>query len=233
MITVRQQQLLKEIVEKYVTEVEPVSSKLLTQRLTVSSATIRNEMNELEKQGLIFQPHTSAGRVPTVAGYKFYVENFVDKHSALSNQDKEKLLQLWQAKHQEIDIVFKNIAKLISDITRNAVLVGFTPHSFYYTGLANLFNQPEFTEVNLVRSIGYVVDHLDEVAQNIFNEIDDIEIKIGDENPFGRECSVLLTKFPYNQAEGLLGILGPARMDYQKSFSLLTYLNQLTAQAHE
>ena len=91
-----------------------------------------------------------------------------------------------------------------------------------------LFNQPEFNEVNLVRSIGYVVDHLDEVAQNIFNEIDDIEIKIGDDNPFGRECSVLLTKFPYNQTEGLFGILGPARMDYQKSFSLLSYLNQLT-----
>ena len=82
MITSRQQQLLKEIVEKYITDVEPVSSKLLTDRLTVSSATIRNEMNELEKQGFIYQPHTSAGRVPTVAGYKFYVKNFVNKHGS-------------------------------------------------------------------------------------------------------------------------------------------------------
>ena len=56
----------------------------------------------------------------------------------LSNQNKDQLLQLWQSKNQELDVVFKNIAKMISDITSNAVLVGFTPHSFYYTGLSNL-----------------------------------------------------------------------------------------------
>jgi transcriptional regulator of heat shock response len=233
MITPRQQQLLKEIVEKYIAEVEPISSKLLASSVPVSSATIRNEMNELEKLGFIYQPHTSAGRVPTASGYRFYVENFLDKTSVVSESEKEKILQAWQSKDESLEMTMKSIAKEISEVTSNAVLVGFTPQSFYYTGLSRLFNQPEFNQVDLVRSMSYVVDHLDETIRKIFDDIDEIEVRIGNDNPFGRDCSAVIAKFPFHHSQGLFGILGPARMDYQKNFSLLSFVRQLTAHAHE
>jgi transcriptional regulator of heat shock response len=233
MVTFRQQQLLKEIVEKYIAEVEPISSKLLASNLPVSSATIRSEMNELEKYGYIYQPHTSAGRVPTASGYRFYVENFLDKTLILSELEKEKILKVWKSKDESLEVIMKSIAKEISEATSNAVLVGFTPQSFYYTGLSRLFNQPEFNQVDLVRSISYVVDHLDETIRKIFDDINEIEIRIGNDNPFGKDCSVVIAKFSFHYDQGLFGILGPARMDYQRNFSLLSFVRQLTAQAHE
>lgn len=226
MLTNRQNQILQQIVENYVFDAQPISSKLLTDSLNVSSATIRNEMAVLEEKDLIFQPHTSAGRVPTVAGYKYYFDNFVDKNKLLNKRDQQLVLAAWQ-KSTDYNQSLKNLAKVLADISQHAVLVGFSEKYFYYTGLSNLFNKPEFTAVDLVRAMGYLVDHLDEVVSKIFPQVDDLSVKIGDENPFSNECSVLLTKFSNSSGEGLLGILGPMRMDYQQNFSLINYSRNL------
>src|ERR1700684_1932517 len=74
-MTPRQQYILSEIIETYAKTADPVSSQLLTQKIEVSSATIRTEMAELERLGYIMQPHTSAGRIPTDRGYRMYVNN--------------------------------------------------------------------------------------------------------------------------------------------------------------
>lgn len=227
MLTNRQNQIFKEIVENYVSNVQPISSKLLTDSLNVSSATIRNEMSALEDKGLIFQPHTSAGRVPTAAGYKYYFDNFVDKEKLLNKHDQQLVEAAWQKSKYDYNQSFKNLAKVLADISQHAVLVGFSEKYFYYTGLANLFNQPEFTAVDLVRAMGYLVDHLDEVVSKIFPYIEDLSVKIGEENPFSNECTVLLTKFSNPAGEGLLGILGPMRMDYQQNYSLINYSRNL------
>jgi heat-inducible transcriptional repressor len=75
----RQEQLLRLIVHEYVSSGRAVGSKMLVEsyQLSVSSATIRNEMGELERAGLIDQPHTSAGRVPTDRGYRYYIERLI------------------------------------------------------------------------------------------------------------------------------------------------------------
>lgn len=73
MLTKRQEKLLEAIVEQYAEVASPVGSSLLAKVFDVSSATIRSEMVELERQGYIRQPHTSAGRIPTDKGYRYYV----------------------------------------------------------------------------------------------------------------------------------------------------------------
>src|SRR3954468_18366004 len=81
-MTPRQQYILSEIIETYARTAEPVSSQQLTQKIEVSSTTIRAEMAELERHGYIMHPHTSAGRIPTDKGYRYYVNQLADTGSA-------------------------------------------------------------------------------------------------------------------------------------------------------
>lgn len=229
MLNERQQNLLKEVVENYISEAQPVGSKLLTDKFELSSATIRNEMSDLEKQGLIYQPHTSAGRIPTEAGYKYYLEIFVKTDKVLNQKYKEILDDIVNDTNQISEVIVKQLAKGLAAISQNAVLIGFGPNDVFYTGLANLFAQPEFNHTGLVLSTAQVVDHLDEVMQKIFDEVDSLEARIGSDNPFGHDCSSVITNFQQGERAGLMGILGPLRMNYQQNFSLLNYVNQLIA----
>ena len=107
-------------------------------------------------------------------------------------------------------------------ISQNAVVVGFSPDSFYYTGLSNLFSQPEFKDPAVVYDLGLVIDHLDQVMAKMFGRINEISVKIGSQNPFGEQTSVILT--PWHSQDGLMGILGPMRMDYEKNLGLLKFV---------
>jgi len=79
-MTQRQEQILKLLVESYIQSAEPVSSSWLAQLpdIGVSSATIRNDLAELEEEGYLVSPHTSAGRIPTDTGYRYYIETFLE-----------------------------------------------------------------------------------------------------------------------------------------------------------
>jgi len=107
MITERQEKILNSLIREYIDRAEPVSSDLLKKRysLDVSPATIRNDLQELTNQGYIEQPHTSAGRVPTEKGYRFFIEitfsgnlykfpNFILKEVEEVKQKIEKELEL-------------------------------------------------------------------------------------------------------------------------------------------
>ncbi len=227
MLTSRQNQIFKQIVENYVFDAQPVGSKLLTDSLAVSSATIRNEMSALEENQLIYQPHTSAGRVPTARGYQYYFDNFVDKDKPPSKTDQRLVDAVWQKNSGDYNQDLKSLAKTLADLSKHAILVGFSERYFYYTGLSNLFAQPEFGAVNLVKAMGYLVDHLDEVVSHIYPQVDSLSVKIGEDNPFSNDCSALLAKFHNRQGEGLIGILGPMRMNYQQNFSLINYSRNL------
>lgn len=217
----RQQQLFKLITDEYVKTVQPVSSKFITESgdFGLSSATIRNEMAELEKQGYIFHPHTSAGRIPTEKGYQYYVEQFVSE-----GQLGKKQLQAFDsilASAEQISQQVKSVAKNIAEFSDGAVFVAFSPHDFYYTGLSNLFGQPEFANPELVYNLSQVVDHLDQTIGNIYDEVDeDLEIAIGQSNPFSPVCSSVLGRYGEH---GIIGILGPVRMNYQNNVNLVAH----------
>ncbi len=103
MLTERQSKILKYIVEKYIKEPVPVGSKILSKVLKCSSATVRNEMSALEDLGLLEKTHTSSGRVPSEAGYRFYVDNLME----LKKMNAEDMMRL--------QIVFKNQQLALSD----------------------------------------------------------------------------------------------------------------------
>jgi transcriptional regulator of heat shock response len=220
--------LLKAIVEEYVKSASPVSSSLVVEKYfpDLSSATIRNYMADLEEEGMIHQPHTSAGRLPTVSGYKHYID-LLQAGYQVSNKNK-KILNDLASKIVADESGVKMLAKSLVEVSDNAVLVGFGPLNVYYTGISNLFRQPEFLEQGLVYSMSEVIDHLDEAMSRIFHQIgDEAKILIGEENPFGEMCSVVLVKYHLRDSEGIVGILGPNRMDYLENAGLLKYVQEI------
>ena len=114
----RKRQILKAIVEAYIRTGEPVGSKYLTQNQQIgfSSATIRNEMAELAEMGYLDQPHTSAGRIPSAQGYKFYVNELMNQYS-MTNGELDELNRLKREKQAELDKLLADAGKMVSLLT--------------------------------------------------------------------------------------------------------------------
>ena len=128
-LTQRQKKLLALIIEHFIDTGEPVGSKFLTTVFgsSISSATIRNEMANLTKIGFIDQPHTSAGRIPSGAGYRYYVEYLMPKIS-LTAADKYAIKAKLDLEQCEPSLFLKNACLLLSEIT-NCIAVASTPIS--------------------------------------------------------------------------------------------------------
>ena len=215
----RNSALLSAIINEYIKTAKPVSSGVIVDNygFDCSPATIRNEMVVLEEQGYIESPHTSAGRVPTQQGWQLYIAEF------LENEDISSEEQVELKKDLKLDNL-KNTAKKLGNISELTVFIGFSEHDTYFTGLANLFKQPEFQEIDLVQSISQVVEHLEEMMPKIKKVLNnETKVLIGAENPFGADSGVVATEI--NKV--LVGILGPVRMDYQKNIARLNFIKEL------
>lgn len=114
----RKKQILKAVIDVHIQLGEPVGSKFLTQnqQISLSSATIRNEMAELEEMGYLCQPHTSAGRIPSSAGYRLYVDSLMKKE-AISKGESEKFDALRKMQKDAFEAVLGQAGKLVSELT--------------------------------------------------------------------------------------------------------------------
>ena len=91
-----------------------------------------------------------------------------------------------------------------------------------------MFSQPEFAQQKLVHNMSEIIDHLDELMKGIFAEVAmEAQIIIGPENPFGEESSVVVAKYQSDDDEGIIGILGPNRMNYQENIKLIDWAREI------
>lgn len=219
---IRREGILRVIIEEYVRTAEPVGSKYLCERgcFDLSPATMRNEMMTLEEEGYLRSPHTSAGRVPTEKGYEFYLRHFV----ATKHEEKveNKLRQAIVGASNE-ESALKSLAKKMVDLSGETAIVAFDPHRSYYTGVSNLFQKPDFNDLEVLRGLSSIVDRFDEVAAEIFGRIsNEPQVMIGQENPFGEDMTAILVRYQLpNKVTGFLGLIGPLRMNYEKNLSLV------------
>ncbi len=114
----RKKQILKAVIEAHISQGEPIGSKYLmqSQSIALSSATIRNEMAELEQMGYLEQPHTSAGRVPSEAGYRFYVNSLMEDYR-LTGGELQELNNLVKEKAAQLDQILDKAGRLMSSVT--------------------------------------------------------------------------------------------------------------------
>lgn len=223
MLSQRQRAILRALIKEYLKTAQPVSSGMLakTSRLGVSSATVRNEMAELEEAGYIAQPHTSAGRIPTEAAYELELSDLKTSELKLKQADLVQLDRLFANDEN----AYKAVAKAIADLSDGAVFWAFSKNNLYHTGLANLFSHPEFKQLETVYDISVVIDQLEEIIARIFERLDYGEhVLIGSQNPFGAFLSTALVKYQNQGVSGICGLIGPVRMDYSRNLALIRYL---------
>ena len=120
----RKQKILQAIIQDYISSAEPVGSRTIARKydLGVSAATIRNEMFDLEMMGYLEQPHTSSGRIPSLKGYRFYVD-FLLKPTKITDAEKQFVRAWFQDKVSSVDQIFQSTAKVLARITHNVTLV--------------------------------------------------------------------------------------------------------------
>jgi heat-inducible transcriptional repressor len=228
-MTERQKQLLSAIVEQYAEVASPVGSSLLAKAFGVSSATVRAEMAELEREGYITQPHTSAGRVPTDKGYRFYVNDLTAEQpqAALPEGRAEKALSARVHHGGMPERTIRNAVDTLVELTHNLGLATIG-QQLYMSGLSNLFGQPEFIQAGQVQQVARLLDNLEpwlrEAAPN-----EPLSVYIGRENPIGRSagCSLIVSRFrsPFSD-RSYIGVLGPTRQNYRDTMALVRHAGQ-------
>jgi heat-inducible transcriptional repressor len=226
----RQREILNLIIKEYIKTAEPVGSQILVEKykLEFSPATVRAEMMELSEKGYLRQPHTSAGRVPTDKDYRFFVDRLSeDDQPDNASEEFLEAIEKFSREGSGFPKVIRDTARTISFISSGVGLCGFWEEDdFFSAGLPNLLKQPEFIgDSDFPKSLE-VFDHLDQEIKNIFNEIEkEVQVFIGKESG-GRkfdEFSLVVSKCENRQKQnGVVGVMGPKRMDYQKNIRLVS-----------
>lgn len=225
----RKQRLLGAVVEHFIKTAQPVGSKtvILTYDFKVSPATIRNDMAALEKEGLIMQPHTSAGRVPTDTGYRLYVDQLAD-YEAAQTMARQTIAQI--RKQEDLAQAKQKVYEAVHLLSRACPNMAFATipenNRTFFMGFSKILRQPEFMEAPMQAS---QVMEVIEDRQNFLGALGQMDIAeeakifIGQENIIHGidSCSLIVSRYNYEGYEGYMGILGPKRMPYAYNASLL------------
>jgi len=231
-MTERQEKLLAAIIEQYAEVASPVGSSLLAKAFNVSSATIRTEMAELERQGYIKQPHTSAGRIPTDKGYRHYVNEIQNKAPVQAPKRAERALTARVQGAGVPEQTIRNAVDTLVELTGN-LGIATIGDQLYMSGLGNLFGQPEFMHPGQVQEVARLLDNLQpwlrEASPN-----EPLNVYIGQENPVGGSagCSLIISRFrsPYSD-QSYIGVLGPTRQSYRGVIGLVQHTGQTLEEA--
>ncbi len=229
----RQKQVLSAIVELYTKTALPVGSQALLEHFEfpVSSATLRNDMMALEEEGYLYQPHVSAGRIPTDQGYRFYVEEMMGDEELSREEQRRLQKELLVMKAREVRMG-RSTTKLLSALSGNLAVSGLIDKDeFYDFGMKELIEKPEFQEMDELCRLVETLDTLDEKLDAVLLKLKDGETRIfiGEENPIREisNCSMVVAPYDSSEGKGVLAIIGPKRMDYAKNKSLIEYMKKL------
>jgi transcriptional regulator of heat shock response len=222
MLNERQEKILASIVQEYVKTAQPIASKTIVENfgLNVSPATVRNDMCALEEAGMLRQPHTSAGRIPTEAGYQYYLNHFV-RQSRAPRVKVHLKIEIKQPKIKPQDFL-RQITKSLVKFSGESAFATQDDGWNYYTGMSQLMQKPEFADIETMRSYCDTVDAFDEIVHTIAPRMKDgVNVWIGGDNPFGGHMAALMIKYKSEDSNGILGIVGPQRMNYARNIKLL------------
>lgn len=225
-MTGRQAQILAAIIEQYAEVASPVGSVMLAKLFGVSSATIRSEMAKLEEAGFIEQPHTSAGRIPTDKGYRFYVNTLSEAQENMMTPRLDRSARAIEARvsthGSRTDRAIRSAVDSLVDLTGNLGMATIGDE-LYLAGMGNLFSHPEFLGGANAQNVARLLDNLEpwlrEAAPN-----EPLNVFIGSENPIGKTsgATLIISRFrsPYSD-RSYIGVLGPTRQSYARVMRLV------------
>lgn len=231
-LTERQKNLLRSIIEKYIETAEAVGSETIEKeaRLGVSPATIRNEMVRLTALGYLKQLHTSAGRVPTSVGMKFYVDQLMEE-KALSLKDEVAIKEELTEPNESFGKLLRHTARTLADQTKSLAVATDEEGDIYAAGMANILDMPEFFDIDITKTVLSLIDRF-ETLEEVINMIrveEQMRIVFGDElaNPFLEPCGFVVTRYQMPNHKGVLAVIGPSRQNYPTIIPTMRYFSQL------
>lgn len=330
MLSERQRLILSAIVDDYIRSAEPVGSRSISKRgdVAYSPATIRNEMSDLEELGYLEQPHTSAGRIPSHKGYRYYVDHLVHVKE-MTRKEVDRLKKFFAERMKQQEEVIRQVAMIVAEMTNYtsivlepelyntslkhmqiiplndnqavAIVVTNTGHvenklislpqdvpvseieklvnilnaklsgvsmlqlssklynelgaeirkyvsryeeliklldsafmiedenRVFLSGATNIMNQPEFRDVDKVKSLFTLLEEQDTLAKMLTSTETGIQVRIGTENNLDaiNNCSLITATYSIDgQMLGTIGVLGPTRMEYGKVIGLMHYFTK-------
>lgn len=230
----RQIKLLDFIISEYLNTSEPVGSSYIVNKynLPISPATVRNEMAELLKQGLLEMSHSSSGRIPTPMAYKYFLQELLEEEPIEVLQEVA-LRQKLYANRYEFEKLLQRCVVSMADLTQELSIASTYDGFLVHAGSSHVLDKREFWEINVTRTALNLLDNfdlLDQVLRRVPEELGEgPHFLIGDEIGIRdlSNCAIVFMRFKTMRSSGNLAILGPTRMRYQNIIPVLKYTKLL------
>lgn len=230
-MTERQKQLLAAIIKEFIDTAEAVGSVSLNDkyRFNVSSATIRNEMAELVRQGYLDKPHSSAGRKPTTMGLKYFLQELIEELDEIDTVTRARSQQgIHPVRFDRAGLMREGLRQL-AEMTHNAA-VGLIDGQVIYAGLSEMLNVPEFQEIENLRQIMVVLEDYATLS-SIFNHQESqagVKVLIGEEDTgfasFENYAVVYAPLRLYRGQTGFISVIGPNRMNFKRVIPAVEFI---------
>ena len=234
-LTDRQTRILKAIIEEYIETAQPVGSETLEKKyqLSVSPATIRNEMVQLINHGYLKKPHKSAGRVPTPMALKYYVSRLLESVPMPVSEEVSVKEKIWNVRHEHEKLLVEAVRTLAA--RSNALALATTSDGkLYYAGSSNILDYPEFFDIDLTKAVLALLDRSAfwcDLYQRSHGD-DPFYLVIGEEFPeeIFFPCGFLYARFRSSGHSGAIGVVGPYRLEYRRLIPMVTYFGEILSE---
>ncbi|MDR3308142.1 MAG: hypothetical protein LBS58_04515, partial [Coriobacteriales bacterium] len=224
----------------------PVGSSTLTKRYTlgISPATVRNELMGLEEGGYVRSPHVSAGRVPTITGYRSFVNSLLLSEDVVADGEIHALRAALTRGYRGVSVSMETLreslieaSQRIADYTQclSLIWVPYVSGFVFYRGMPLLLAQPEFRDANTAIPLVRLLEDTGGLVRVLMGSSEGgrLYVRIGSENAETdlRSFSVVASGFGRPQAQGVVAVFGPTRLDYRKAIKAVWHASRALATA--
>ena len=230
----RKDVVLTMVVQQYIRTDVPVSSAFIADGYEdgISSATIRNILADLESDGYLTHPHTSAGRIPTQRGYRYFVD-FLMREIALVEEERRRIQWEYEQGVRELELLMERTSAVISDLTRCTSIVTLDgyPRTYSFRGTNYLAEAVGSQGLRKMACILKALEEKERILEVLRRDLHKkIKIYIGQETACADfdDCAMAVSHFKTRGgAVGHIAVLGSTRMDYERVVSALEYVSEL------
>lgn len=237
-IQLRKDRILTIVIGRYIKTVMPVGSQFITEKynLDISSATVRHILAELEEEGYLTHLHTSAGRMPTQRGYRYYVDHLMDEIQLLE-EEKQRIHQEYKHHERQLEDLMEKTSQVISDITHYTSIVSIDDgygNKIVCKGTNYVVGYPDTNDIVKIQAILKILEEKQRLLDLINRGLEEKKtaIYIGHELALKdmEACSLAVSGFERGRVRGRIAVLGPVRMQYDRVISTLEYISRLLSQ---
>ncbi len=234
----RKKAVLAAAINHYIEDAQPVSSDALAKEFNLSSATIRSIFVDLETAGYLMHPHTSAGRIPTDRGYRYYVDFLLSQIDVLDHET-DSIMREYTHELGRLEDVLERTSEAISTITHYTSVVSLLDwhDRLFYKGLRFILEQPEFQDVARTQYLIRIIEDKKELLSLINRDFDEkVKVYIGQELGLPQMSGCALAVATYSikkRRSGRLAVLGPIRMEYNHIIPTLEHISGVLSEMLE